>query len=103
MALVILAPKMISITTKNEVVKTDTAWFDIVRKLEKKNTEASYNSTDSEDSYYSIFHTDRTLSNYDENKPTGGGLFYFDPNSLSAEGWKKLGIKEKTIKTIQNY
>ncbi|HMG82606.1 MAG TPA: helix-hairpin-helix domain-containing protein [Ferruginibacter sp.] len=30
-------------------------------------------------------------------------LFYFDPNTLSAEGWKKLGVKDKTIATIQNY
>ncbi len=30
-------------------------------------------------------------------------LFYFDPNTLSEEGWIKLGIREKTAKTIQNY
>lgn len=30
-------------------------------------------------------------------------LFYFDPNTLSAEGWKKLGVNDKTIHTIQNY
>ncbi len=32
-----------------------------------------------------------------------GELFYFDPNTLSADGWKRLGIREKTIHTIQNY
>ncbi|MBK7432664.1 MAG: helix-hairpin-helix domain-containing protein [Chitinophagaceae bacterium] len=32
-----------------------------------------------------------------------GTLFSFDPNTLSAEGWKKLGIRDKTIKTILNY
>ena len=32
-----------------------------------------------------------------------GQLFYFDPNVLPFEGWKKLGIREKTIGTIQNY
>jgi len=32
-----------------------------------------------------------------------GQLFDFDPNTLSAGGWKKLGIREKTISTIQNY
>lgn len=30
-------------------------------------------------------------------------LFYFDPNSLSVEGWKKLGLRDKTINTIRNY
>lgn len=37
-----------------------------------------------------------------ENSATGA-LFYFDPNTLSFAGWQKLGIREKTIKTIQNY
>lgn len=32
-----------------------------------------------------------------------GTLFYFDPNTLPAEGWIKLGIREKTAQTIQNY
>ncbi len=30
-------------------------------------------------------------------------LFEFDPNTLSPEGWKRLGLHEKTIRTIQNY
>lgn len=30
-------------------------------------------------------------------------LFPFDPNSLPAEGWKRLGIRERTIQTIRNY
>lgn len=32
-----------------------------------------------------------------------GTLFPFDPNNLSAEGWEKLGLREKNISTIQNY
>lgn len=35
--------------------------------------------------------------------PGKAALFYFDPNTLPGEGWKKLGIREKTISTIQNY
>src|SRR5579871_2707753 len=34
---------------------------------------------------------------------TAGELFYFDPNTLSPDGWKKLGVKDKTIQTIQKY
>jgi hypothetical protein len=30
-------------------------------------------------------------------------LFYFDPNSLTAEGWKKLGLPDRNIRTIRNY
>ncbi|MEO7522560.1 MAG: helix-hairpin-helix domain-containing protein [Ferruginibacter sp.] len=37
-----------------------------------------------------------------EHKPAPD-LFYFDPNTLSAPGWKKLGVADKAIATIQNY
>ncbi len=30
-------------------------------------------------------------------------VFYFDPNTATTSDWKRLGIKDKTIKTIQNY
>jgi len=30
-------------------------------------------------------------------------LFFFNPNTLDAEGWKRLGIKDKTITTILHY
>ena len=36
-------------------------------------------------------------------KEPNGDLFYFDPNTLPAEGWVRLGIKEKTAITIQKY
>lgn len=36
-------------------------------------------------------------------KENKGSLFYFDPNTISADGWKKLGLRDKTIATIMNY
>lgn len=30
-------------------------------------------------------------------------LFYFDPNTLSVQGWIKLGVSERSAKTIQKY
>jgi competence ComEA-like helix-hairpin-helix protein len=30
-------------------------------------------------------------------------VFYFDPNTASANDWKRLGLKDKTITTIQKY
>jgi DNA uptake protein ComE-like DNA-binding protein len=30
-------------------------------------------------------------------------LFYFDPNTASDADWKRLGLRDKTIRTIQNY
>lgn len=40
--------------------------------------------------------------NYYTRQPKGE-LFYFDPNTLPAEGWKRLGIRDKTANTIRNY
>ncbi len=38
-----------------------------------------------------------------ENNFYNGALFHFDPNSLPVAGWKKLGLKDKTISSIQKY
>ena len=37
------------------------------------------------------------------NTPMPVRLFEFNPNDLSAEGWKKLGVSEKTVQTILHY
>jgi competence protein ComEA len=44
-------------------------------------------------------------TNYRNNKtaPPAGELFYFDPNTASEADWKRLGLRDKTIATIQNY
>jgi len=36
-------------------------------------------------------------------KRTVGELFYFDPNKATPDDWKRLGVRDKTIATIQNY
>ncbi len=30
-------------------------------------------------------------------------LFYFDPNTISTDQWRKLGLRDKTINTIQHF
>ncbi len=40
--------------------------------------------------------------NYDQEN-LDASLFAFNPNTLTAEGWKNLGLKDKTITTLQNY
>jgi DNA uptake protein ComE-like DNA-binding protein len=50
------------------------------------------------------YNRNANTDNYSEsNATTKGVLFTFDPNTLSEEGWLKLGIREKTVKTILNY
>lgn len=39
----------------------------------------------------------------DFDKPVRGELFYFDPNTATTTDWKRLGVRDKTIATIQNY
>jgi competence ComEA-like helix-hairpin-helix protein len=79
---------------------TDSAWISAARKLEQdpKNSfdSGKVNNENIEELAY-----ERTV-NIPSSNPQGQ-LFYFDPNSLSHEGWKKLGIGERTIGTIQKY
>jgi competence ComEA-like helix-hairpin-helix protein len=32
-----------------------------------------------------------------------GELFYFDPNAIPSSEWKRLGLRDKTIQTIEKY
>ena len=47
-------------------------------------------------------YTPYTKKNYPTKLPVGE-LFFFDPNTLDAAGWKRLGIREKTVSTIGHY
>lgn len=40
---------------------------------------------------------------YDYSQKIKGELFAFDPNTLNEEGWKRLGVRDKTINTIKNF
>ncbi len=41
---------------------------------------------------------------YYDNKPDiKGELFTFDPNTIDEAGWRRLGVKDKTIGTIQKF
>lgn len=57
---------------------------------------SSYNDYNADEGYQSY-----TKKNYD--KAFTGTMFYFDPNTLDAAGWQKLGIKDKTIASMQKY
>ncbi len=42
-------------------------------------------------------------TNFSKTQEWKGSLFYFDPNTASENEWQKLGLRDKTIKTILNY
>lgn len=99
--IIFFLPKFISRNASAKQTSTDTAWFAALKRLEQRETDrkekdfAGYNDDNSSNYQY-----DRYQNNYTRAK---GELFYFDPNTLSTEGWQKLGLRDKTIHTIQNY
>jgi competence protein ComEA len=49
------------------------------------------------------FYDDHSLSEEKKYEVTKAELFYFDPNTISSNDRKRLGVRDKTIHTIQNY
>jgi competence ComEA-like helix-hairpin-helix protein len=100
---VILSPAFSSKNSMQKPVVPDTTWISAMKKLELKETENGRQpfsqQNKNEDDY--AYHYDRTKNNYFDKQK--GELFYFDPNTISEDGWKKLGIRDKTIQTIRNY
>jgi DNA uptake protein ComE-like DNA-binding protein/uncharacterized protein YxeA len=56
----------------------------------------SYQRDDNDQDYYQP-------KAYDRAGRSNGELFAFDPNTLNEEGWRRLGIREKTIHTVRNF
>ena len=98
---VFFLPKMLSHVNPSNPTRADTAWIAAMKKIEQKEagTDQQYRKYDDDNS--TAYQYDRSANNYN-GKPKGE-LFYFDPNTLSTEGWQKLGLRDKTIHTIQNY
>ncbi|MCD4774394.1 MAG: helix-hairpin-helix domain-containing protein, partial [Bacteroidales bacterium] len=57
----------------------------------------------SRDRYFDSLNNIRQMKLISESNDQQIKLFKFDPNHLSAEEWKKLGLSEKQIKVINNY
>lgn len=98
---VFFLPKTLSQLNRSKPTRIDTTWVAAMKRIEQKETgtEQPYRKYDDDNS--TAYQYDRSAKNYYD-KPKGE-LFYFDPNSLSTEGWQKLGLRDKTIHTIQNY
>lgn len=98
-----LLPSILENRFSAEKPVTDTTWIAALRQLEKPKTATADRFSHQRDAKndYGEYVYDRTADEY--NNGIKAELFSFDPNTLSAEGWKKLGLREKTIKTIRNY
>jgi competence protein ComEA len=88
--------------SKNIPPPTDTGWIAAMKKIEESGTEnnLSANQTNYDDNSNNLQY-DKRVNNF--KRTIKGELFFFDPNTLSIEGWQKLGLRDKTISTIQNY
>lgn len=100
---VFFLPKALHKSAKANDVVSDTSWIAALKKLEINDSANTYRqpelySNEENSSYYQY---DRVKNKYYGEQQ--GELFNFDPNTISADDWKKLGIREKTIATIKNY
>jgi len=98
--LIFFLPDIVSRKGNANPVTADTSWIAVMKKLELKEANKEFTSNQYTDDNSRNYQYDRSTGNYTKTKAE---LFYFDPNSLSTEGWQKLGLRDKTIRTIQNY
>jgi competence protein ComEA len=68
--------------------------------IKEMDSSVAYSRKNYDDAGYN--HYEPSEKNY-YSKSGKGELFYFDPNTLSADEWIRLGIREKTANTIRNY
>jgi DNA uptake protein ComE-like DNA-binding protein len=65
-------------------------------------TQKSQNNGSDDDGHHYPEQNFRSPAN-DASSGIKGELFNFDPNTISPDDWRKLGLRDKTITTIQNY
>ena len=98
---VFFLPKTISYADRSKPTNADTAWIATMKRIEQKEAGNDQQYRKNNDVNSSAYQYDRPTDKYPSKSKVE--LFYFDPNNLSTEGWQKLGLRDKTIHTIQNY
>jgi competence protein ComEA len=78
---------------KKEIASLKIKQQDTASRFAKKNFD--------EDNYQNYYQPSE--KNYRNKNTAKGELFYFDPNTASSSDWQRLGVRDKTIATIQNY
>jgi competence protein ComEA len=77
----------------------DTSWISELKSLAQKENDSG--SPTAPDESWNDLVFDR--SGKEHTNDAKQKMFYFDPNTLPVDGWRKLGIREKTINIIHNY
>jgi competence ComEA-like helix-hairpin-helix protein len=84
-----------------EISPSDSVWLAKARGLQENNRDQQLPAPLEEQLTITGFRSDDAERTYNN---TGNGiLFSFDPNTLDADGFKKLGLRDKTIRTLLNY
>src|SRR6266700_399751 len=89
-----LSPKIFH-TSRPKHSSLDTSWISASKKLRSNPTKDDENRDENSNTLVFEKSVDSKISKAE--------LFYFEPNKATTEEWKRLGLKEKTIHTIQNY
>ncbi len=92
-----LSPKILR-NSRPKNITVDTGWANLAQKLQPKPAEMKKNEETQDENSNAL-----AFEKYVDSKGTKAELFYFDPNKIAVEDWKRLGIREKTIHTIENY
>ena len=83
--------------------RTDTTAFEkeiATLKLKQQDTTNQYARKNFDEDNYQNYYQPSAKNYATKNE---GELFYFDPNTATNADWQRLGVKDKTIATIQNY
>ena len=73
--------------------------LDSLKILKSDSTKSFYKNNFDDDNYPKYYPS----ANKEYSNNPKGELFYFDPNTLSVDGWVRLGLREKTANSIQKY
>lgn len=94
--LVVISPVFFPSKNRKNSTPADNSWVAAVKQLEQIDNSGQ----DSGQASIHGYEYDRRKNNY---TLSTNSLFVFDPNKISVDEWKKLGLRDKTIRTIQNY
>ncbi len=98
--IVAIIPIIVGVFYKKEIPDVLDYTNDIAA-LKQKEKESTYRKYDNKATSYQ--HGSYYSNKAYNNSPVTLHPFYFDPNTLPAEGWKKIGLREKTVATILNF
>jgi competence ComEA-like helix-hairpin-helix protein len=93
---VILLPRLVRPSNPPKGIHQDSTVIAALKKIEDNSPSSRSDDREKDDETY----FNQPTLRYTKSQAS---LFYFDPNTLPADQWKKLGLRDKTIHTIQNF